>query len=109
MFPQTDFNITLFNVHPDEIKSLEAFKQESTFHYHFRLKLKKLTCPYCGESTISHGQKERIIHHPNLIDFDGIIHYYSRRYLCKDCQKTFSTPILFLFLGLIIVMPLWIE
>ncbi|GEM_PF-5455932 len=86
MLPQTDFITALFNVHPDEIESLETFKQESTFHYHIRLKLKKLTCPYCGESTILHGQKERIIHHPNLIDFDGVIHYYARRYLCKDCQ-----------------------
>ena len=99
MLPQTDFITALFNVHPDEIESLETFKQESTFHYHIRLKLKKLTCPYCSESTISHGQKERIIHHPNLIDFDGVIHYYARRYICKDCQRTFFETNPFSFSG----------
>ena len=99
MLPQTDFITALFNVHPDEIESLETFKQESTFHYHIRLKLKKLTCPYCSESSISHGQKERIIHHPNLIDFDGVIHYYARRYICKDCQRTFFETNPFSFSG----------
>jgi transposase len=89
MLPQTDFITTLFNVHPDEIESLETVKQESTFHYHIRLNLKRLTCPYCSEPAISHGQKEKIIHHPNVIDFDGIIHYYARRYICKDCRRTF--------------------
>ena len=99
MLPQTDFITALFNVHPDEIESLETFKQDSTFHYHIRLKLKKLTCPYCSESSISHGQKERIIHHPNLIDFDGVIHYYARRYICKDCQRTFFETNPFSFSG----------
>ncbi len=89
MLPQTDFITALFNVHPDEIESIETFKQESTFHTHIKLKLKKHTCPHCGEDAISHGQKEVNIHHPNLIDFDGVIHYHARRYICKDCHRTF--------------------
>lgn len=99
MLPQTDFITALFNVHPDEIDSLETVKQNTTFHYHIRLKLKKHLCPYCGESTISHGQKERIIHHPNIIDYDGVIHYYARRYICKDCQRTFFETNPFSFSG----------
>lgn len=89
MLPQPDFITAMFNVHPDDIESLETFKQDTTFHYHIRLKLKKNTCPHCGENAISHGHKEVNIHHPNLIDFDGVIHYHARRYICKDCHRTF--------------------
>lgn len=89
MIPQPDFIIAMFNVELDEIETLETFKLENTFHYHIKLKLKRHTCPYCGEDTISHGLKELKIHHPNLVDFDGIIHYHARRYICKDCARTF--------------------
>ena len=99
MLPQTDFITAMFNVHPDEIESLETFKQDTTFHYHIRLNLKKLTCPYCSAPSISHGQKEKIIHHPNVIDFDGIIHYHARRYICKECQRTFFETNPFSFVG----------
>ena len=99
MLPQTDFITALFNVHLDDIESLETYKQDTTFHYHIRLHLKKLSCPYCGEPSISHGQKERIIHHPNVIDFDGVIHYHARRYLCKDCHRTFFETNPFSFAG----------
>ena len=99
MLPQTDFITAMFNVHPDEIESLETFKQDTTFHYHIRLNLKKLACPYCSEPSISHGQKEKIIHHPNVIDFDGIIHFYARRYICMECQQTFFETNPFSFVG----------
>lgn len=99
MIPQPDFITALFNVKLDDIESLEAFKQASIFHYHIKLKLKRHTCPYCGEDAISHGQKELKIHHPNLIDFDGMIHYHARRYICKDCHRTFFETNPFSFSG----------
>jgi len=73
----------------DDIEFYEVHRQKETFHYHIKLNSKHHDCPYCGGKTISHGTKERLVHHPNLIDFDGFIHYYSRRYICKDCSKTF--------------------
>ncbi len=99
MIPQSDFITALFNVHPDDIESLETFKLSDVFHYHISLKLKKMNCPYCGAETISHGKKELTIHHPNLLDFDGLIHYHARRYLCKDCHRTFFETNPFSFSG----------
>ena len=89
MIPQPDFITAMFNVELDEIETLETFKLDNTFHYHIRLKLTKHTCQVCGADAISHGTKERFIHHPNIIGFDGIIHYHARRYICKDCHQTF--------------------
>ena len=99
MIPQPDFITALFNVHPDDIEIIETLKQDNTFHYHLSLRLKKRLCPYCGALTISHGKKEKVIHHPNLIDFDGVIHYHARRYICKDCHQTFFEDNPFSFTG----------
>ncbi len=97
--PNKDFTTALLNLTDEEIEHLESFLIKDTFHYHVTLKLKRHDCPYCGGKTISHGTKEKIIHHPSLIDFDGIIHYYARRYLCKDCGKTFFEKNPFTFEG----------
>ena len=99
MIPQPDFITAMFNVELDEIETLETFKLENTFHYHICLKLKRHSCPYCGADSISHGKKESQIHHPNLIDFDGVIHYHARRYKCRDCARTFFETNPFSFSG----------
>lgn len=87
--PNHDFITALFNLDENEIEKIETLKLSNTFHYHVTLKLNSYSCPYCGGTSISHGKKEKLIHHPNLVDFDGFIHYHTRRYLCKDCFKTF--------------------
>ncbi|MDL2276911.1 ISL3 family transposase [Breznakia sp. OttesenSCG-928-G09] len=61
--------------------------------------MKKHECKYCGGPCNPHGKKERIIHHPNLHDFDGVIHYHARRYICKHCSKTFFEQNHFTFEG----------
>ncbi|OCN03872.1 hypothetical protein A4S06_11870 [Erysipelotrichaceae bacterium MTC7] len=76
-------------MHPDSIENYSCYKDSDTFHYHITLFIKKHECPYCGGPCKSNGKKERIIHHPNIIDFDGVIHYHARRYKCNDCGKTF--------------------
>lgn len=71
----------------------------NTTHYHITLHITTLNCDYCGGKCISHGLKEKIIHHPLIVDFDGIIHYHARRYICKDCRKTFFENNPFTFNG----------
>ena len=87
--PNKDFITALFNIDMESIEQIYSVKVEHTFHYHITFKLVNRLCPYCGGKTISHGKKQRLVHHPNLIDFDGVIHYHSRRYICKDCNHTF--------------------
>ena len=84
-----DFNTALLNLSDDEIESLNTFRIDDTFHYRVTLKKKPHNCHYCGGKTIGHGKKEIKIHHPNLIVFNGVIHYLARRYLCCECGKTF--------------------
>lgn len=72
-----------------DIEKYEVMKDGDTFHYHITLIMKSYDCPYCGGKSISHGKVEKHIHHPTLIDFDSFIHYHARRYLCKECEKTF--------------------
>lgn len=87
--PNNDFIIASFNVKHDDIESFYTKREENTFYHHITLKIKVFDCPYCGGKVISHGKKLKIIHHPTLRDFDGVIYYRARRYLCKECSKTF--------------------
>ena len=89
IIPNNDFITALLNFRDEEVELFESFMIENTVHYHVTLKLKNHDCPYCGGGTISHGKKKKTIHHPNIIDFNGVIHYYARRYICKLCRITF--------------------
>lgn len=54
------------------------------------LKAKDHVCPKCGIPT--HSFKDYIIRklkHKVLINFDSIIFYNQRRYLCKNCDAIF--------------------
>lgn len=97
MNPNIDFIISCLNLHPDSIQDINYYLIDDTLHCYITLCSDKYSCPYCGGSTISHGFKDKLIHHPLIIDFDGIIHYHARRFICKDCKKTFfeSNPFTF--------------
>ncbi len=86
-------------MHPDSIQNLYSYIDDNTTHFHITLHLKSLNCQFCGGKCISHGLKEKTIHHPTMIDFDGIIHYHARRYICKHCNKTFFENNPFTFNG----------
>jgi Transposase and inactivated derivatives len=99
IIPNKDFIIALFNVKPDSIENFFCFTDNDVIHYHISLYIEKYECDICGGKCISHGKKEKLIHHPNIIDFDGVIHYQARRYICKDCHHTFFEKNPFSFSG----------
>lgn len=49
---------------------------------------------------ISHGKRLKIIHNPTVLDFDGNIYWYSRRYKCKICGTTQMEENPFTFSGM---------
>lgn len=95
--PIYDFIIASFNIKPEEVDSLSPVRVGDTFHYHIKLKPKPQECPHCGGKVFGHGIKRKKVHHPHLIDFDGIIIHYARRYICRDCNKTFFEDSPFVF------------
>ncbi len=49
-----------------------SYRCGDTLHYHIKLRITKHECPYRGGPCISYGTKEKIIHHPTIIDFNKI-------------------------------------
>ena len=83
----TDF----LNIKPEYLQEIITLKQpDGSLHVKVRLKPQGTTCPYCHKSAKVHGFYSRKLTHSVFNDRKCIIFYDQRRYICKDCQCTFS-------------------
>ena len=94
-----NFTTAFLNLKDCDIETLDSYLIDNTFHYDVSLVRKHYDCPYCGGNTILHGSKIINIHHPIITDFDGFIHFKAKRFICKDCSKTFFENNPFTFEG----------
>ena len=50
-------------------------------------------CPRCGSvDFIKHGSYQRTIRNLDISGFKSIIIFNQKRFICKDCNKTFNEP-----------------
>lgn len=83
----TDF----LNIKPEYLQEIITVKQpDGSLHVKVRLKPQGTTCPYCHKPAKVHGFYSRKLTHSVFNDRKCIIFYDQRRYICKDCQCTFS-------------------
>lgn len=94
-----DFIISVFNIKPSDIKSLNSVREEDTLNFYILLKKKDIDCPKCGDKTISYGTRKKKIKHPNIVGFDGNIIWIAHRYQCTCCKYVFMEPNPFSFIG----------
>lgn len=88
------FITDMLNIDLNMIESIESV-QSSDNSEDILLKLKpvpNMTCPYCGHSLVSNGFYKRKLIHSTLINRKCTIFFYRRRYICRDCECTFSEP-----------------
>ena len=97
--PDFDFIATLLNVSENEVETIETVKTDGSIRYYVSLRRKDYCCRYCGGELILHGHKERIINHPTLAGIKTEIRFISKRYICKECKKTFLEDNPFTFSG----------
>lgn len=88
VIPNIDFITTLLNVKSTDIKECNIRTLDNVVEYELTLARKMTFCPYCGGQLISHGYKLKVINHPSLREFDGIVKLHANRYKCKECGKT---------------------
>lgn len=90
----TDEIITdILNEHQGDIEDISSFRKNNSLFINVTLKRKKLPCPVCG--SIKLGIKEyktKKIKHSILNRFPCFILYRARRFICRDCGKTFYEP-----------------
>lgn len=81
----------MLNLDPDEVELIEPIpSNDSQFDYRITLKKKDHFCPRCG--CLTHRVKDYSIHKIKAKIFNTgptTILYKCRRYLCKECGKTF--------------------
>lgn len=74
----------------DSINIFSSYRIEDTLFFSFSLKPKSHYCPNCGSFDANVKEyKERKINHSLLNNSKCVLHYYARRYVCKDCGKTY--------------------
>ena len=88
------FITDMLNIDPNMIKSIESVTGSDNSE-DILLKLKpadKMTCPYCGHPLVSNGFYKKKLINSTLINRKCTIYFNRRRYICHDCECTFSEP-----------------
>ena len=85
-----DFIISMLNISEDMIQDLSISKKQDTLHIHTTLKSKHPRCPYCDGDTNIKGYSSYSYNHLDMGGIPTIIDWKRRRYICKDCGRTFS-------------------
>lgn len=91
-----DYIIELLNLQ-DKNLSLDKIELiEDTYYVSISSIDKPSCCKHCGSiNFIKHAYYERTIKYQNILNYKCIIKFNQKRFLCKDCNKTFNEDISF--------------
>lgn len=88
---EKSFIADMLNLDESLIDSIQSIKQsDESVIIRVKLKSTNSTCPYCGGYVKIHGYTQRKIKHSTLINRKCVIYYQQRRYVCCNCDSTFS-------------------
>lgn len=83
--------INLIGLQPKDIQDINIIRDDKTVYVNVTLIKKSYVCPCCGSiKTIVKDYKNKTIIHSILNTNKCVINYRCRRYICKDCRKTFQ-------------------
>ena len=84
------FIISTLNLPDNRIKDIQVLKINGVFHFKITLTKENTPCPFCGGKTSIKEYKLRSYHHLPFAGIPSVIDWNRRRFICKDCGKTFS-------------------
>ena len=83
--------INLVDLQPNDIQDINIVRENDIVYINVTLIKKTYVCPCCGSiRTIVKDYKNKTIIHSILNTNKCVIIYRCRRYICKDCSKTFQ-------------------
>ena len=85
-----DFIISLLNLNRDEIENLDVVEVNLILEVRIKLIDQHPVCPFCGGRTKMKEYKKRVYNNLSIAGKQSVIVWNRRRYICKDCHKTFS-------------------
>ena len=87
-----DFIISTLNVSDDMIFSIDTHKSSDKLHILIKLNDTHPTCPCCGCHSKIKDYSSYSYNHLDVAGIPSIIDWTRRRYVCKECGKSFSEP-----------------
>ena len=85
-----DFIISTLNVSDDMIFSIDTHKSSDKLHILIKLNDTHPTCPCCGCHSKIKDYSSYSYNHLDVAGIPSIIDWTRRRYVCKECGKSFS-------------------
>ena len=85
-----DFIISTLNVSDDMIFSIDTHKSSDKLHILIKLNDTHPTCPCCGGHSKIKNYSSYSYNHLDVAGIPSIIDWTRRRYVCKECGKSFS-------------------
>ena len=84
-----DFSTYVLNVPEDSIESFSTYKSYNVLHIVVRFKTVFPSCPHCSGSSKIKGYSSYLCNHLEITSIPSVIDWKRRRYVCKDCWKSF--------------------
>lgn len=93
--PINDFTISVLNLTPDQIESVDTVSNPDSVSISLKLINKHPSCPFCGGNSSSKGIIPYYFKIPDIAGRSAKVCWKRRRYFCRDCGKTFSEDNIF--------------
>ena len=87
---QFDFNMYILNVTPDQVQSFSNNLVDGAIHIRITLNPTISSCPYCGGPVKLKEYSSHTFNHLPIAGHPSVIVWRRRRYVCKDCSRSFS-------------------
>ena len=85
-----DCSTYILNVPQDSIESFSTYRSDNVLHICVRLRPDSPVCPCCGGASKIKGYSSYSYNHLDIAGIPSIIDWKRRRYVCRDCGKSFS-------------------
>ena len=89
-FYNENFIISTLNIESKDIENCEIIVIDNTVHFKVTLKNTHPTCPICGGDTQVKDYHLKTYHHLPVTTLSCDIDWNRRRFVCKDCGRSFS-------------------
>ena len=84
-----DFITSTLNLKVDQLDAFDCVRKDDILNLYITLRDDHPDCMYCNGKTVGKGYTHRSYNHLPMAGTPSVIKWKRRRYVCKDCGKSF--------------------
>lgn len=84
-----DFITSTLNLKVDQLDAFDCVRKDDILNLYITLRDNHPDCMYCNGKTVGKGYTHRSYNHLPMAGTPSVIKWKRRRYVCKDCGKSF--------------------